>query len=37
VDLELNAGDLREIDAAAATVPVQGDRYPEHLQKLVGG
>ena len=37
VDLELNADDLREIDAAVANVPVHGDRYPEHLQKLVGG
>jgi aryl-alcohol dehydrogenase-like predicted oxidoreductase len=36
VDLELTAEDVREIDAAAS-VPVQGDRYPEHLQKLVGG
>lgn len=37
VDLELTGEDLREIDAAAAKVPLQGDRYPEHLQKLVGG
>lgn len=37
VELELTAEDLREIDAAAAKVPVQGDRYPAHLQKLVGG
>lgn len=36
VDLELTGEDLREIDAAAAKVPLQGDRYPEHLQKLVG-
>jgi aryl-alcohol dehydrogenase-like predicted oxidoreductase len=37
VDLELGANDLGEIDAALAKVPVHGDRYPEHLQKLVGG
>jgi aryl-alcohol dehydrogenase-like predicted oxidoreductase len=28
--------DLREIDRAAAEISVQGARYPEHLQKLVG-
>jgi aryl-alcohol dehydrogenase-like predicted oxidoreductase len=37
VALELTASDLSTIDAALARVPVQGDRYPEHLQKLVGG
>ncbi len=37
VEIELTAEDLREIDAEAAKVPVQGDRYPEHLQRLVGG
>jgi aryl-alcohol dehydrogenase-like predicted oxidoreductase len=37
VDLELTPADLRVIDEAAAKVPVEGDRYPEHLQKLVGG
>ena len=37
VDLDLTVDDLHEIDLAAAKVPVQGDRYPEHLQKLVGG
>jgi len=37
VDLELTADDLRGIDESAAKVPVQGERYPEHLQKLVGG
>jgi aryl-alcohol dehydrogenase-like predicted oxidoreductase len=33
-DVELRAGDLREIDRALAEVTVQGARYPEHLQKL---
>jgi aryl-alcohol dehydrogenase-like predicted oxidoreductase len=34
--IQLTAGDLREIDAAASEIAVQGARYPEHLQKLVG-
>ena len=36
-ELDLTASDLREIDTAVAKAPVHGDRYPEHLQKLVGG
>jgi aryl-alcohol dehydrogenase-like predicted oxidoreductase len=32
----LGPADLRSIDSAVARVPVQGVRYPEHLQKLVG-
>ncbi len=35
-DLALTAADLAEIERAAAAVEVQGDRYPEHLQRLVG-
>jgi aryl-alcohol dehydrogenase-like predicted oxidoreductase len=34
--IELTAGDLRDIDDAAAAITVQGARYPEHLQRLVG-
>jgi aryl-alcohol dehydrogenase-like predicted oxidoreductase len=34
--LELTAQDLREIESAAAKIPVQGARYPEHLNRLVG-
>jgi aryl-alcohol dehydrogenase-like predicted oxidoreductase len=34
-DVELSAGDLREIDHALSEVPVHGERYPESLQKLV--
>jgi aryl-alcohol dehydrogenase-like predicted oxidoreductase len=34
--LALTADDLREIDAAASQITVQGARYPEHLQKMVG-
>lgn len=34
--VSLNADDLLEIDRAAAQIEVHGDRYPEHLKKLVG-
>jgi aryl-alcohol dehydrogenase-like predicted oxidoreductase len=34
--LALTAEDLKAIDAAASKVELQGARYPEHLQKLVG-
>jgi aryl-alcohol dehydrogenase-like predicted oxidoreductase len=34
--LELSEDDLREIDAAASGIKVQGERYPEHLNRLVG-
>jgi aryl-alcohol dehydrogenase-like predicted oxidoreductase len=34
--VELGPGDLRDIDSAVSTITVQGARYPEHLQKLVG-
>jgi aryl-alcohol dehydrogenase-like predicted oxidoreductase len=36
VNVELAPEDLRQIDNAAALIMVQGDRYPEELQKLVG-
>ena len=36
VDVELSAAEVREIDEAASTVQVQGTRYPQHLQALVG-
>lgn len=35
-NVELTAHDLRHIETAAAAITVQGARYPEHLQKLVG-
>jgi aryl-alcohol dehydrogenase-like predicted oxidoreductase len=35
-DIELTPDDLRQIDSAASKIPVQGARYPEELQKLVG-
>jgi aryl-alcohol dehydrogenase-like predicted oxidoreductase len=34
--IELNADDLRDIDRAFSNITVQGARYPEHLQRLVG-
>jgi aryl-alcohol dehydrogenase-like predicted oxidoreductase len=34
--INLTQDDLREIDAAASKIPVQGDRYPEHLEKMTG-
>jgi aryl-alcohol dehydrogenase-like predicted oxidoreductase len=34
--LELTPEDLRQIDHAASKITVQGARYPEELQKLVG-
>jgi aryl-alcohol dehydrogenase-like predicted oxidoreductase len=33
--VELSAGDLREIDDAAAQITVHGARYPEHLQRMI--
>ncbi len=36
VSVQLTPGDLRELDSAASRITVQGARYPEHLQKLVG-
>ncbi|HET9284954.1 MAG TPA: aldo/keto reductase [Candidatus Angelobacter sp.] len=36
VNVKLSADDLRELENAAAKIPVQGARYPEELQKLVG-
>lgn len=35
-DLELTPDDLREIDDALSSITVEGDRYPEHLQQMVG-
>lgn len=36
VDVKLSQDDLREIDAAAAKITVQGGRYPERLEQLTG-
>ncbi len=35
-EVELSTNDISEIDTAFAAIPVQGDRYPAHLQKIVG-
>jgi aryl-alcohol dehydrogenase-like predicted oxidoreductase len=34
--IELTTDDLREIESAASKIKVQGARYPEHLEQLVG-
>jgi aryl-alcohol dehydrogenase-like predicted oxidoreductase len=36
VSIKLSSGDLRQINEAIEKVPVQGDRYPEHIGKLTG-
>ena len=35
-DVELSEEDLREIDAVSAGIEVQGARYPDFMQKLIG-
>ncbi len=35
-DVELTADDLREIEDAAAGIEVQGARYPDFMQRLIG-
>ena len=34
--VKLSPEDLRELESVASKITVQGARYPEHLQKLVG-
>jgi len=36
VSVKLSSGDLRQINEAIEKVPVQGDRYPEHIGKMTG-
>ena len=36
VDVELSPDDLSELNTAASKIAVQGARYPEELQKMVG-
>jgi len=36
VNVKLSPDDLREIDSATSKIPVQGARYPEELQRMVG-
>jgi aryl-alcohol dehydrogenase-like predicted oxidoreductase len=35
-DIELTSEDLSQLESAASKIPLQGARYPEELQKLVG-
>ncbi len=37
IDVELTPDDLAEIEGAAAGITVQGDRYPEEMERLTGG
>jgi aryl-alcohol dehydrogenase-like predicted oxidoreductase len=34
--VELTPGDLREIESAASKVRIEGDRYPENLERMTG-
>jgi len=34
--IELTPDDLAEIDSAASKITVQGERYPEHLERMTG-
>ena len=36
VSIELSDDDLREIDDAASKIEIQGARYPESMQKMIG-
>ncbi len=36
VSIQLTSDDLRDIDAAASKIKVEGDRYPERLEKMTG-
>jgi aryl-alcohol dehydrogenase-like predicted oxidoreductase len=36
LDVELTPDDVRDIDEAVSRIPVQGERYPEQLAKMVG-
>ena len=36
VAIELTSDDLREIESAVAQITIQGDRYPEQLERMTG-
>lgn len=36
VNIQLSSEDLRAIDEAAARISIEGNRYPEHLEKMTG-
>jgi aryl-alcohol dehydrogenase-like predicted oxidoreductase len=35
-NVELTSEDLRQIDEAAKQIPIEGERYPEHIEKMTG-
>jgi aryl-alcohol dehydrogenase-like predicted oxidoreductase len=35
-EIELTAQDLAEIEAGSAKIPVEGERYPEHIEAMTG-
>jgi aryl-alcohol dehydrogenase-like predicted oxidoreductase len=35
-EITLTPADLRELEEAAAAIPIQGERYPEQLERLTG-
>jgi aryl-alcohol dehydrogenase-like predicted oxidoreductase len=35
-EIQLTAEDLREIETASAKIKVEGERYPEALEKMTG-
>ena len=36
LSIQLTSDDLRDIDTAASNIKVEGDRYPEKLEKMTG-
>lgn len=36
LNVELSSDDMRELEGISKKIPVQGERYPEELQKMVG-
>src|SRR5579864_1454842 len=36
LSVELTPGDLADIESAASKIPVQGARYPEHIEQMTG-
>ena len=36
LDVDLSEKELKEIDEAVSKIPLEGDRYPEHLAKMTG-
>ena len=36
LEVKLSSDDLREVDSAASKITIEGERYPEHLQRMTG-